>query len=182
MDCSPPFPSVHGISQARILEWVAISFSRGSFQPGDWNCLLYCQAGSLPLSPPIQNKKFKKRKDILKKNILNKWGWSFEPVRWVFAWGGQGSKWLSLWAPCLRSWVFMNRLTSKFTPLGFLVPSLSLFCFVYFLLTLILFYFIYWPRHTACSILVPQPGTEPGSESADARHWTSKELPCCFFK
>ncbi|XDA83502.1 hypothetical protein R6Z07F_013393 [Ovis aries] len=29
MDCSPPGSSVHGISQARILEWVAISFSRG---------------------------------------------------------------------------------------------------------------------------------------------------------
>ena len=34
MDCSPPGPSVHGISQARRLEWVAISFSRGSSQPG----------------------------------------------------------------------------------------------------------------------------------------------------
>ena len=33
MDCSPPGPSVHGISQARILKWVAISFSRGSSQP-----------------------------------------------------------------------------------------------------------------------------------------------------
>ena len=32
MDCSPPGSSVHGISQARILEWVAISFSRESFQ------------------------------------------------------------------------------------------------------------------------------------------------------
>ena len=30
MDCSPPGSSVHGISQARILEWVSISFSRGS--------------------------------------------------------------------------------------------------------------------------------------------------------
>ena len=30
MDCSPPDSSVHGILQARILEWVAISFSRGS--------------------------------------------------------------------------------------------------------------------------------------------------------
>ena len=29
MDCSPPGCSVHGISQARILEWVAIPFSRG---------------------------------------------------------------------------------------------------------------------------------------------------------
>ena len=33
--CSPPGSSVHGISQARILEWVAISFSRGSSQPRD---------------------------------------------------------------------------------------------------------------------------------------------------
>ena len=31
MDCSPPGSSVHGILQARILEWVAISFSRGIF-------------------------------------------------------------------------------------------------------------------------------------------------------
>ena len=33
MDCSPPGSSVHEISQARILEWVAISFSKGSSQP-----------------------------------------------------------------------------------------------------------------------------------------------------
>ena len=30
MDCSPPGSSVHGIFQARILEWTVISFSRGS--------------------------------------------------------------------------------------------------------------------------------------------------------
>jgi len=35
MDCSPPGSSVHGILQARILEWVAIPFSRGSSQPRD---------------------------------------------------------------------------------------------------------------------------------------------------
>ena len=35
MDCSPLDSSVHKISQARILEWVAISFSRGSSQPRD---------------------------------------------------------------------------------------------------------------------------------------------------
>ena len=32
MDCSPPGSSVHGILQARIVEWVAISFPRGSSQ------------------------------------------------------------------------------------------------------------------------------------------------------
>ena len=35
MDCSPPGSSVHGILQARILERIAIPFSRGSFQPRD---------------------------------------------------------------------------------------------------------------------------------------------------
>ena len=35
MDCSPPGSSIHWILQARILEWVAISFSRGSSQPRD---------------------------------------------------------------------------------------------------------------------------------------------------
>ena len=34
-DCSPPGSSVHGIFQGRILEWVAISFSRGSSRPRD---------------------------------------------------------------------------------------------------------------------------------------------------
>ena len=40
MDCTPPVQwepgSVHGISQAKILEWVAISFSKGSSWPRNW--------------------------------------------------------------------------------------------------------------------------------------------------
>ena len=36
VDCSPPGSSVHGIMQARIQEWVAIPFSRGSSWPRDW--------------------------------------------------------------------------------------------------------------------------------------------------
>ena len=35
VDCSPPGSSFHGILKARILEWIAISFSRGSSQPRD---------------------------------------------------------------------------------------------------------------------------------------------------
>ena len=34
-DCSLPGSSIHGIFQARVLEWVAISFSRGPSQPRD---------------------------------------------------------------------------------------------------------------------------------------------------
>ena len=36
MDYNPPGYSVHGILQERILEWVAMPFSRESFQPRDW--------------------------------------------------------------------------------------------------------------------------------------------------
>ena len=63
MDCSSPGSSVHGISQGRILEWVAIPLSRGSSQPRDRTCISSLQdweADSLPLShqgspkwPPI---------------------------------------------------------------------------------------------------------------------------------
>ena len=41
LDCSPPGFPVHGISQARILEWVAISSSRGSFWPRDQTHVSY---------------------------------------------------------------------------------------------------------------------------------------------
>ena len=42
MDCSPPGSSVHGISQARILEWAAMLSSRGSCL-GSNPCLLHCR-------------------------------------------------------------------------------------------------------------------------------------------
>ena len=49
IDCSLLGSPVHGISQAKELEWVAISSSRGSSQPRGWNpCLLHWQADCLP--------------------------------------------------------------------------------------------------------------------------------------
>ena len=47
MDCSPPGSNVHGILQARILDWVPMSFSRGSSLPGEWTCIscVSCIAG-----------------------------------------------------------------------------------------------------------------------------------------
>ena len=56
MDCNLPGSSVHGIFQVRILEWVAISSSKGSSQPRDQTCLslrlLHWQLDSL-LSEPF---------------------------------------------------------------------------------------------------------------------------------
>ena len=61
MDCNLPGSSVHEILQARILEWVAISFLF---------CLLHLLEGSLPLTPPgkpEQSEKF----DIFNKELEN---------------------------------------------------------------------------------------------------------------
>ena len=52
MDCSLSGFSVHGIFQARVLEWGAIAFSRGSFQPRDWTWSPTLQAEALPSEPP----------------------------------------------------------------------------------------------------------------------------------
>ena len=51
-DCNPPDTSVHGILQARILEWVAIPFCRGSSWPRDRTRPPVLQADSLPSELP----------------------------------------------------------------------------------------------------------------------------------
>ena len=52
MDCSPPGSSVHGILQARILEWVAISFSRGSSPPWDRTHIFFLAGRFSTTEPP----------------------------------------------------------------------------------------------------------------------------------
>ena len=55
MDCSPSGSTVHRILQARILEWVAMLFFRGSSQPRD-QTQVSCIAGGffLPSEPPVK--------------------------------------------------------------------------------------------------------------------------------
>ena len=54
MDCSPPGCSVHGILQARILEWIVISFAMRSSQPRDQTCVSWGSyiAGELITTEP----------------------------------------------------------------------------------------------------------------------------------
>jgi len=83
MDYSPPGSSVHGILQARILEWVAISFSRASSWPRDQTCVSYVylhrQTGSSP-HPPCP----KCRSGLLSagqatlRAVSRHWHWMFE--------------------------------------------------------------------------------------------------------
>ena len=53
LDCRLPGFSVHGILQARILEWIAVPFSRGSSQLRDQIMFPTLQADSLPSKLPI---------------------------------------------------------------------------------------------------------------------------------
>ena len=76
MDCNLSSSSDRGIFQARVLEWVAITFSRGSSWPRDWTqlsciagrCFTALQADALPSEPLNLNQKAKRwclRDDVL---------------------------------------------------------------------------------------------------------------------
>ena len=60
LDCSPPGSSAHGILQARLPEWVTISFSRGSSWPRDrtWGSYVCCIAGRFFTSWDITEETF----------------------------------------------------------------------------------------------------------------------------
>ena len=74
MDCSLPGSSVHGIFQARILEWVATSSSRGSSWPRDWI--------HLSVSPALAV--VKAILPSICRGLPSNWapGWALEPLVW----------------------------------------------------------------------------------------------------
>ena len=76
MDCSPPGSSVHGILQARMLEWVAIPSSRGSSWLRDWTLISYISCT-----------------DSEVKLLSRVWLWSHgsqEPTRFLCLWNFPG--------------------------------------------------------------------------------------------
>ena len=73
MDCSPPGSSVHGILQARVLEWVAMPSSRGSSDPG--------MEPSALKSPPLVGGLFITSATWL----FRKWKWSLLSRVWLSA-------------------------------------------------------------------------------------------------
>ena len=94
MDDSLPGSSIHGIFQARILEWVAMPFSRGSSWPRDRtriSCLLHWQMGSSsPLPLP--------GKPIYPVDV-HMWKLKIFTKMYIATWGGHGNP---LQYPCLK--------------------------------------------------------------------------------
>ena len=80
MNCSLPGSSVHGILQARILEWTIMTFpNQGSNL--HFLCLLHWQAGSLPLVPPGKPQKIDSQR-LFADTTLRGWGSkSFPPEK-----------------------------------------------------------------------------------------------------
>ena len=71
MDCSPPGSSVHGLVQAKTLDWVAIPFSRGSSQPRD-RTKVSCTAGRfLTIGATKMHSKSNVKIDINSKSSLS---------------------------------------------------------------------------------------------------------------
>ena len=117
LDCSPPGSSVHGILQARILEWVAMPSSRGSPRQGSNSRLLrllHWQAGSLLepagkpwytpasiLSFPLHLGEPQLRPDLERVSALNGDGCQMWP--WY-----HGHEWI-LWVDVWLEWTSVNR-------------------------------------------------------------------------
>ena len=75
MDCSLPGSSVYGILQARILEWVAISFSRGSSRPRNWTQVLHSRQILYQLSyEGSPNAAYEDKVSSSKKFTKSQWG------------------------------------------------------------------------------------------------------------
>ena len=70
---APPGSSGHGISQARIMEWVAIPFSRGSSWPRDWNPISCSVGGFLTTTSSYFCNHQCMRKQLIQKEV---WGCS----------------------------------------------------------------------------------------------------------
>ena len=102
MDCSLLDSSVHGISQARMLKWVAISFSRGFSRPGD-RTPISCIAGRFFTSEPAW------KLPCLHPSLLSWHGPSVISAREVRLWasrcGWEVCEWREGWAVCSPLWL-----------------------------------------------------------------------------
>ena len=89
---------------------------------------------------------------------------------------------------CLKQLIQINASSSLVTQRsGALIMANECpdFCSVYSPLHLIFIYFIFWPRHTACGILIPPRGIEPATpvvEAQSSKHWTPREFLLHCFK
>ena len=82
MDCSLPGSSVHGISQARILKWIATFFSRGSSQPTDGTCISWITGRLFTTEPPRKLRPYIKCKRNKDEDVMS-WALREPTASWL---------------------------------------------------------------------------------------------------
>ena len=83
MDCSLPGSSLHGILQARVLTWVAISFSRGSSQPRDQTRVSHIPGRCLNLWATREAQSHK-MKGYMQKDVCYHILWNTEKIKIIY--------------------------------------------------------------------------------------------------
>ena len=81
MDCNPSGSPVYGISQARILAWIAISSPSGSSQPRDWTCICFISGRFFTTAPAGKRLAGNRTSNsVLYSTPGLNWAWTKQPV------------------------------------------------------------------------------------------------------
>ena len=207
MDCSPPGSSVHRILQARILEWVAISFSRGSSQPLDWTQVSHVAGRHFTVWAPrevwVTYTRNIKLRPLLYSAVrstaalstcellanCHRHPSSSTEILYLLNTGSPSSL-RKAWKPSFTSCLYESDYSRNDSTTLF-VEWLS---FRHFCTESLLFWhhlwesspLVYWFLFIFCpvarGILVPQPGircTPPVLEVWSLNHWATREVPNC---
>ena len=188
MDCSPPGSTVHGILQARILEWLAISFSWGSSQPRD-QTHVSCLAGRCfnlwatntlaswckeltHLKRPWCWKRLKAGGEADDRG----WdGWMTSPTQWTWVWVNSGGWWWTGKPGVLQSMELQRVRHHWATELNWAEPSIFLCLSIYPYLCVCLFnLLIYLSIHPCIYVLTFLLSTY--LSTASVTRWSSPPL------
>ena len=161
MDCSPPGSFVRGISQAGILEWVAISVSKGSSRPRDWTCFS-CFFTTEPLASLGSISYFPSSLSFALDSVSIP-----DPIHY-----------------CLNFFNFISWYQIRWVSSLFYLSSVLTIFGLHTLFfnqwdTVIAIILFFWPHCVAGRTLVLQPGIKPIPNAVKVQgpnHWTAKEL------
>ena len=123
MDCSPPHSSVRGIFQARILEWVAMSFSRGSSQPRNQTCISWIADRFFTAEPPGKPKQSLPDTQLSVIILVSTAPWTKQ--RWLFPNKIKLFTTRPLALSLCRLQEAMSRVTSHFSPMALRKGSMN---------------------------------------------------------
>ena len=163
MDCSLPGFSVHRIFQARVPEWVAISFSRGS----SWDRTQVSRIASrrFTIWASFIREAHEKKSQLKQQTSMLSYFKKLSDLSFSNHHPNQSTDITLKQDPLSAKTLWLTEASDD-------VYYFSAQNFFFF------FFFIFWLCGAACRVLVPQPGIEPVTTAVDvwsANHWTTGE-------